>query len=126
MPEPLEQFLRLSPAAMMRPPVISRRDYFPDPWRRLTAAAGVAVVLALTVLAVSPTLHAWLHGEKQLDANDDCAVVLFAHGLTPALAALVLLGLFLRRRPEILPLPAVLFLVEPSFDLPPGCGPPLS
>jgi hypothetical protein len=122
----LEQFLRHSLPAMMRAPVIRHRDYFPEPWRRLVAAAGVAVVLALTILAVSPTLHAWLHGEKQLDANDDCAVVLFAHGLTPALAAIVLLGLFLRQRAESLPLPELLLLVAPSFDLPPGCGPPLS
>jgi len=105
---------------------MNRRSYIPEPLRRLVAGAGVALVLALTVLSVSPTLHAWLHGERQLDANDDCAVVLFAHGLTPALAALVLLGLFLRRRPESLPRPAVLLLVAPSFDLPPGCGPPLS
>jgi hypothetical protein len=110
---------------MMRASAMSQRNYFPEPLRRLVAAAGVAMVLALTVLAVSPTLHAWLHGEKQLDANDDCAVVLFAHGLTPALAALVLLGLFLPSRRAVLPLPEVLLLVAPSFDLPPGCGPPL-
>lgn len=105
---------------------MSRRPEILDPWRRLIAAAGVALVLALTVLSVSPALHAWLHGEKQLDPNDDCAVVLFAHGLTPALAALVLLGLYLRPRLERILFPDVLVLVAPSFDLPPGCGPPLS
>ena len=105
---------------------MSRRKNFLELSRRLVAAGGVALVLALTILSVSPALHAWLHGEKQLDPNDDCAVVLFAHGLTPALAALVLLGLFLTPRREKLPQPAVLLLVAPSFDLPPGCGPPLS
>jgi hypothetical protein len=110
---------------MMRPFAMSRRPIFPEPLRRLVAAGGVALVLALTVLSVCPTLHAWLHGEKQLDPNDDCAVVLFAHGLTPALAAVVLLGLLLPPRRETLRIPEVLFLVAPSFDLPPGCGPPL-
>jgi len=105
---------------------VSRQKHFLELMRRLIAAGGVALVLALTVLAVSPALHAWLHGENQLDPNDDCAVVLFAHGLTPALAALVLLGLVLRPRLEQPSAPDLLFLVAPSFDLPPGCGPPLS
>jgi hypothetical protein len=109
---------------MMRPFAMSRPIIFPEPLRRLVAAAGVAVVLALTVLAVSPALHAWLHGEKHLDPDDDCAVVLFAHGLTPALAVVLLLGQFLRPRREKPPAPEILFLVAPSFDLPPGCGPP--
>jgi hypothetical protein len=110
---------------MMRPSTMSHRKDFLEPWRRLVAAAGVALVLALTVLSVSPSLHAWLHGEKQLDPNDDCAVVLFAHGITPALIALALLGLLLPPRREKLPLPEILFLAAPSFSHPPGCGPPL-
>ena len=82
--------------------------------------------LIYDVLAVSPTLHAWLHGETQLDPNDSCAVVLFAHGLTPALTALTLLALALAPRRAVFPLPAPILVAEPAFDLPPGCGPPSS
>jgi hypothetical protein len=94
------------------------------PLFRLVAAGCVALVLALTVLAVCPSLHAWLHGEKQLDPNDDCAVVLFAQGLTPALAAIVALVVALRVMGERLPDAPRLFLAARPFEFPPGRGPP--
>jgi len=97
-----------------------------DPLFRLVAAGCVALVLALAVLAVCPSLHAWLHGEKQLDPNDDCAVVLFAHGLTPALAAIVALFVALRVLGEKLPDAPRLFLAARPYQFPPGCGPPVS
>ena len=91
---------------------------------RLVAAGGVALVLALTVLAVSPSLHAWLHGEKQLDADDGCAVVLFVQGVTAGLAAIVAVVGALRVLAEELPAPRQLLLGAPRFQFPPGCGPP--
>lgn len=58
---------------------------------RLTAVLGVALVLLLNVLAVSPQLHAWIHSENNpghlapsLPATDDdslCPVTLFANGV---------------------------------------------
>jgi hypothetical protein len=102
------------------------RSRVPDPLFRLVAAGCVALVLALTVLAVCPSLHAWLHGEKQLDPNDDCAVVLFAQGLTPALAAIVALVVARRVLGDRLPEPSRLFLAARPFEFPPGCGPPAS
>jgi hypothetical protein len=111
---------------MMHASAMNPRSAPPSPLQRLLAAGAVALVLALTVLAVSPTLHAWLHGESQLDPNDSCAVVLFAHGLTPALTALVLLALARAQRRAVLPLPAPVLVAAPAFDLPPGCGPPAS
>jgi hypothetical protein len=111
---------------MMHAPAMSHRSPTLSPLQRLLAAGAVALILALTVLAVSPTLHAWLHGESQLDPNDSCAVVLFAHGLTPALAALVLLALALAPPRAVFPLPAPILAAAPAFDLPPGCGPPAS
>ncbi len=105
---------------------MNHRSTTPSPLQRLLAAGAAALVLALAVLAVSPTLHAWLHGETQLDPNDSCAVVLFAHGLTPALTALTLLALALAPRRAVFPLPAPILVAEPAFDLPPGCGPPSS
>jgi hypothetical protein len=97
-----------------------------DPLLRLVVAGCVALVLALAVLAACPSLHAWLHGEKQLDPHDDCAVVLFAHGLTPALAAIVALVVALRVLREKLPEAPQLFLAARPFSFPPGCGPPAS
>jgi hypothetical protein len=113
---------------------------------RLTASLGVALVLVLTVLAVSPALHAWLHKtpptvapcghdhgpaphapDDDHDHNDDagCVVTLFAHGGSELAAA-----------PTLLVAPAralvgdLLLSVEfcapsaPAHTLPPGCGPP--
>ena len=91
----------------------------------MVAAGCAALVLALTVLAVCPALHAWLHGEKQLDADDDCAVVLFVQGVTPALAAIVAVLVALRMLAEDLPAPWLLFLEARRFQLPPGRGPPV-
>lgn len=47
------------------------------PGHRALSALLLAHVLAVVVLAASPSLHRWLHGD--LD-DDDCAVVLFTHG----------------------------------------------
>lgn len=59
------------------------------PGRRALSALLLAHVLAVMVLAASPGLHRWLHGD--LDDDHDCAVVLFAHGSVegPAGPALV-------------------------------------
>jgi hypothetical protein len=103
---------------------MSRRRHALDPFCRLVAAGCVALVLALTVLAASPSLHAWLHGEKQLDADDDCAVVLFAQGVTPVLAAALAIVIALRLLAEEPPAPRRLLLEAPRFQSPPGCGPP--
>jgi hypothetical protein len=68
----------------------------PDWLRRSLAAAGAALVLALTVFAASPAAHEWLHAAgsgcshahghdhgRGGGADDDagCAVVLFASGV---------------------------------------------
>jgi hypothetical protein len=104
---------------------MSRGPTYLESIRRLVAAGCVALVLALTVLAVCPALHAWLHGEKQLDDDDGCAVVLFVQGVTPALAAIVATLVALRALAEDLPGPQVLFLATCRFQYPPGRGPPL-
>ncbi len=68
----------------------------PDWLRRSLAAAGAALVLALTVFAAGPAAHEWLHAAgsgcshahghdhgRGGDTGDDagCAVVLFASGV---------------------------------------------
>lgn len=123
------------------------RSTLPTLLTRLTASFGVALVLVLTVLAVSPALHAWLHSAPPTVApcghdhgpaphapDDDhnhaddagCIVTLFAHGGSELAAA-----------PTHLVAPAralvgdLLLSVDfcapsaPAHTLPPGCGPPL-
>lgn len=58
--------------------------------RRFGAALGVALLLLLTVSAASPALHHWLHTDGANDAADNCAVVLFASGITLAATAVAL------------------------------------
>ena len=43
------------------------------------SAVLLAHLLALLVLAASPRLHQWLHGDAD-EADHDCAAVLFSHG----------------------------------------------
>jgi hypothetical protein len=95
-----------------------------DPLRRSVAVLCTVLVLALAILAVCPKLHAWLHGEKQLDDDDGCAVVLAMHGITPAAAALAVLVVALLVYADRVPRPVVLLLAEPRHELPPGRGPP--
>lgn len=122
---------------------MSRPHPRPAVAHRLTAVLGVALVLALNLLAVCPEAHAWLHGGQAgaLDgeggptiraasapperaADDDCVVVKFSHGhggfaLTPV-------------RPDLLSrlvvaVPAggrALRAGPPAHLLPPGRGPP--
>ena len=68
------------------------------PLFRFTALLAVLCVLALTVFAASPELHASLHGSPSNhsvpvgDVDHTCAVTLFANGLlTLALFCLLLL-----------------------------------
>lgn len=73
----------------------SLRSSWPDWLRRSLAAAGAALVLALTVFAASPAAHEWLHATAgtchghghdhgpATSGDDDagCAVVLLASGV---------------------------------------------
>lgn len=120
---------------------------------RLTASLGAALVLVLTILAVSPTLHAWLHAEPVATSAhaacghdhgtrpapapladhdhrhaDDagCIVTLFSHGGSELAVAPALLS----ARPlaflgDTLPLSVFCAPSAPAYLLPPCCGPPL-
>ena len=94
------------------------------PFCRFVAAGCAILVVALVVLAVCPALHAWLHGERTLDADDDCAVVLVANGVTPAAAAVAVIAVFLCVWREKIPEAVAVFLAEPRHRHPPGRGPP--
>ena len=75
------------------------RSAHPEPLRRLLAAGVAGLVLALSVLAASPSLHAWLHPDAG-HADHACAVTLFLQGMTAPAAevALVVLSLLLVAR----------------------------
>lgn len=55
--------------------------------RRLLAAGGAALVLALTVFAASPTLHEQLHCATDTHHDDSCPVVLLANSADVPVAA---------------------------------------
>lgn len=105
---------------------------------RLSAWLGVALVLALNVLAVRPDLHAALHEEHGPkhgsackhhhtpveSAEHDCVVNAFAHGHTETgVTPVILAGPRLDSVATLLPEVAAAILA-PEHRLPPGCGPP--
>jgi len=119
------------------------RNRLPSWRQQLTAVFAAVLVLTLAVVAASPQLHAWLHGQEAVAAkgsattaghddqqsgqdDDGCVVVTFANGVV-----LAALGLFL-----IAALGQVIHFIfreEPAgyrqalrYWLPPLCGPPLS
>ena len=94
--------------------------------RRLGGAAGVGLVLFLSVLASSPELHHWIHGDDAGGSEDGCAVVQFSGGVSVATdTAIVQQGPALR--PVALrPASADVVLAAPAHRLPPGQAPPLN
>ncbi len=116
---------------------------------RLTASLAATVVFLLTVLAVSPTLHAWVHGETLASSatghghahghncphhpaeptapeTDDagCVVTLFAQGGSELATAPALLAPVSLRQIATLSVATVPVAAKPAHTLPPGCGPP--
>jgi len=92
--------------------------------RRLAAAGAGALILLLSVLTSSPELHHLFHGHDDSGADDGCAVVLFAGGVsiaadTAVVAAEPMVWQLARRAA-----PTEILLTSPSFLLPQGRGPP--
>ncbi len=100
------------------------------PFHRFIAAGSALLVLLLTVLAVSPQLHADLHAHdaatEAVHADDGCVISLFASGVTAAPSALLLavpptthVAATFSPRTEI-------FVSPPRYLHQPERGPPLS
>ena len=89
-----------------------------------TAALLAALVLVLAVLAVCPELHEWLHPDAGHE-DHECAVTLFAHGITPALATVILAVVAARFVEAVVTECAALYLSAPRYRLRPERGPPL-
>jgi hypothetical protein len=94
--------------------------------RRVGAAMGIAVLLLLSVSAASPVVHHWLHADTGADSSDNCAVVLFASGVTLAAAAIAFALPALRWVEMRVEAAAVLFVVSPRYLRQPERGPPAS
>jgi len=61
-----------------------------DCFRRLLAAGCAALIFALGLFAASPALHGQLHHAATSSTNDDCAIVLFANGVSVPLTVIAL------------------------------------
>lgn len=99
-----------------------------SPFHRCVAAMGVALVLLLTAAASSPVLHDHLHGggDQAAAANHSCAVVLFASGVTAAVAAVWLAAVRVVWRELVREFADVILPPAPRFLRQPERGPPLS
>ena len=94
--------------------------------RRLLAAGGIALVLLLAVLAANPELHRLIHSGADTGQEDNCAVVLFAHGVsapfdTAMVAATPAIWLALVHSETV-----EIFLTSPRYQHQPERGPPVS
>jgi hypothetical protein len=91
---------------------------------RVLAAGGVALVLLLTVLAASPELHAWLHGNAGA-ADHECVITLYQHGVEAAAVGVALMAavwIFLAWGAIAPPMPGFL---RSRYWLPPALAPPV-
>jgi hypothetical protein len=86
---------------------------------------GIALVLLLGTANVAPTLHEWLHVDADHDAEHQCAVVLFASGVTLAAATIAFAApdLVWNGRSDLAP--RSLFLMAPRYLRQPERGPPV-
>jgi hypothetical protein len=94
--------------------------------RRVCAAGSAALILALGLFAVCPSLHEQLHHGADATAPDQCAVVLFAGGVSVPLAvAAPLLPVADWRELRALATAEIL-LDSPRYLLRPERGPPVA
>ena len=109
----------------------------PSSFHRITAVLGVALVLLLSVLAASPELHAWVHGPQEAaqhtgpdhapvgDADHECAVTLFASGVSLLLAFFLVLLARVLNRNQALFSSDWLIVTRPHYWLVPSHAPPV-
>jgi hypothetical protein len=91
---------------------------------RAVALGLSALVLLLAVLAVCPAAHEWLHPDAGHE-DHECAITLFAHGITAAFAGVALAGVAWRLIRLVFAGAAEWDLAAPRFRLLPGRAPPV-
>jgi len=85
---------------------------------------GIALVLALSLLSASPSLHRLIHKDAD-DANHECAVTLFAHAQVLPLSKAIILAVVILGFVGFISLPRIALLPARPRQLPPGRGPPV-
>lgn len=93
--------------------------------RRVIAAGCMMLVLALGIFAASPVLHDQLHHGQAPAADDGCAVVLFANGVSLPLALVAVPPAPAEWQKQDYFGAAELLLDSPRYLLQPVCGPPV-
>lgn len=92
--------------------------------RRIGAAAGALLVLALAILAVSPELHHALHDASNLAASEGCAIDWFAQGVDLTVAAKACLPVVAAWHAPLPCVEAELHVAAPRYLRQPERGPP--
>lgn len=93
--------------------------------RYFFAAGAAALIFSLGLFAASPSLHKQLHHGADAPADDDCAVVLFAGGVSVPMAAVAPTppAADWREKPRAVTVEIV--LASPRYLLQPERGPPV-
>ena len=94
-------------------------------FRRWLAAGCGGLIFALGLLSVSPVLHDQVHQGQAPAADDGCAVVLFANGVSVPLALITVPPVSVEWRKQDYFGVAELLLDSPRYLLQPVCGPPV-
>jgi hypothetical protein len=97
-----------------------------DRFRRLLATGCAALVFALGLFAASPTLHEQLHHNGHPPADDGCAIVLFAGGVSVPLAMTAVHPPSAEWHEQTFGTSAEIVFASPRHLLPPGHGPPVA
>jgi hypothetical protein len=96
-----------------------------DFFRRFLAGGAAALVFALGVVAASPALHNWLHDTEDTTADDGCAVVLFANGVSVPLGTIAVAPPAVEWSEFARSITREIFLASPRYLRQPERGPPL-
>jgi len=106
----------------MHPLFIASRQ-LPTRLSRACAWLLAATVLMLAVFAASPNVHQWLHADAD-HADHECAITLYAQGITTAAVGVALLVIVWRLLGISQKIEAELFLPALRYLHLPGRAPP--
>jgi hypothetical protein len=122
---PLDGFAKITTFSRCMSVHRANTEAFVPFFRRIIATLGVGLVLLLGASTASPGLHHLLHGDGHHEvAGDNCAVVLFASGITLAASAVFVSSarlVWYERAPGIF---AEIFMASPRYLRQPERGPP--
>ncbi len=94
--------------------------------RRVCAVGSAVLIFALGLFAVCPSLHEQLHHGADATVHDQCAVVLFANGVSVPMAVVAPLPPSADWREQRAVATAEILLDSPRYLLRPERGPPVA